>query len=42
MKDGPFEEPGMAIKFVELSGDDLNYLRGFINEQVTSGIKLEL
>ncbi len=42
MEDGPFKEPGMAIKFVELSEDDKSYLRGFIKEQVTSGIKLEL
>jgi hypothetical protein len=42
MEDGPFKEPGMAIKFVELSEEDLNYLRSFIKAQVTSGIKLEL
>jgi len=42
MEDGPFKEPGMAIKFVELSEEDRSYLRSFIQEQVTSGIKLEL
>jgi two-component system chemotaxis response regulator CheY len=42
LEDGPFKEPGMAIKFVELSDDDKNYLRSFIKEQVTSGIKLDL
>ena len=35
---GTFREPGMGLKFIEISEDDQNYLRNFINEQLTSDI----
>jgi len=42
LEDGLFKEPGMAIKFVEISEEDRNYLRSFIKAQVMSGIKIDM
>ncbi len=38
IEDGLFKEPGMAIKFLEISEEDRNYVRSFINDQLTSDI----
>jgi two-component system chemotaxis response regulator CheY len=38
MDDGPFKEPGMGLKFVEISDSDRNYIRGFIKEQITEDL----
>jgi CheY-like chemotaxis protein len=38
IEDGLFTEPGMAIKFLEISEEDRNYVRNFINNQLTSDI----
>ncbi len=38
IEDGLFKEPGMAIKFLEISEEDRNYVRGFIKNQLTSDI----
>jgi twitching motility two-component system response regulator PilH len=37
---GAFREPGMGLKFVEISEDDRIYLRNFINAQLTSDIAI--
>lgn len=36
--EGPFEEPGMGMKFTALSDEDRAYIRAFIKEQLTSDI----
>jgi two-component system, chemotaxis family, chemotaxis protein CheY len=36
--EGPFEEPGMGMKFVEISDADRALIRGFIKEQLTGDI----
>jgi CheY-like chemotaxis protein len=36
---GSSQEPGMGMKFVELSGDDRAFIRAFIKEQLTAGIE---
>jgi two-component system, chemotaxis family, chemotaxis protein CheY len=36
--EGPFEEPGMGMKFVELSDADRALIRAFIKEQLTGDI----
>src|SRR5689334_7777460 len=35
---GAFREPGMGLKFIDISEDVRNYLRSFINEQLISDI----
>ena len=35
---GAFREPGMGLRFIEISEDDQNYLRDFINAQLVSDI----
>ena len=37
--EGPFGEPGMALKFVQITPQDQEQLRLFIREEVTRGIK---
>lgn len=39
MEEGTFREPGMGMKFVEISDEDLSFLRDFINAQITQGIE---
>lgn len=36
--EGPFGEPGMGMKFVEISDQDRAYIRAFIRERLTSNI----
>ncbi len=36
--EGPYQEPGMGIKFVEISDQDRRLIRQFIKEQLTQGI----
>ena len=36
--EGPYKEPGMGIKFVEISDQDRRLIRQFIKEQLTQGI----
>ncbi len=38
LEGGVFREPGMGMKFVEISGEDRKFLRRFIKEQLTSDI----
>jgi CheY-like chemotaxis protein len=38
MEGGAFKEPGMGMKFVEISEEDRSFLRSFISEQLTSDI----
>jgi two-component system chemotaxis response regulator CheY len=38
MQKGTFREPGMGMKFVEISKEDQSFLRSFIMEQLTSDI----
>ncbi len=38
---GPFKEPGMGMKFIEITDSDRNFIRGFIKEQLTRGLSLE-
>jgi CheY-like chemotaxis protein len=38
IEDGLFKEPGMAIKFLEISDEDRDYVRSFIKNQLTSDI----
>jgi len=38
MEEGTFREPGMGMKFVEISNDDRSFLRNFIIEQLTFDI----
>lgn len=40
MERGAFREPGMGLKFIEISAEDRNYLRNFINEQLISDIEI--
>lgn len=37
--EGPFGEPGMALKFIRISPQDQEQLRMFIRDEVTRGIK---
>jgi CheY-like chemotaxis protein len=37
--EGPFEEPGMGLKFTSISAADQEFIRQFIREEVTKGIK---
>ncbi|MBS1128984.1 MAG: response regulator [Nitrospirae bacterium] len=36
--EGPYKEPGMGVKFVEISDRDRRLIRTFINEQLTKDI----
>jgi len=38
---GPFKEPGMGLKFIEIANSDRNFIRGFIKEQLTRGLSPE-
>jgi CheY-like chemotaxis protein len=38
MEEGTFREPGMGMKFVEISKEDRSFLRSFIMEQLTFDI----
>lgn len=38
---GEFREPGMGLKFIDISPDDQNYLRDFINAQLVSDIVVD-
>ncbi len=38
MGQGPFQEPGMGMKFVELAEEDMLFIRNFIKEQLTADI----
>jgi len=40
MDSGDFHEPGMGMKFTEISEDDRNYLRHFIEERLTFDITI--
>ena len=33
---GPLKEPGMGMKFVEISDEDREFIRSFIREQITA------
>lgn len=37
---GPFKEPGMGLKFIEIADSDRNFIRGFIKEQLTKDLSL--
>jgi CheY-like chemotaxis protein len=39
--DGPFMEPGMAVKFTRITGEDREFLRSYIRSEVTQGIVAE-
>jgi two-component system chemotaxis response regulator CheY len=39
MGQGPFKEPGMGMKFVEISEEDRFFIRNFIKEQLTADIE---
>lgn len=39
LEGGAFQEPGMGLKFVEISEGDREFLRTFIQEQLTADIK---
>ena len=41
MERGAFREPGMGLKFIEISEDDRNFLRSFIHGQLTSDILID-
>jgi len=41
IKQGAFQEPGMGLKFVEISDEDRAYLRNFIKDQLTSDILID-
>lgn len=36
--DGPFQEPGMAVKFIRISREDQSFLRQYIHDTVMQGI----
>jgi hypothetical protein len=38
MGGGPFKEPGMGLKFVEIPDADRNFIRSFIKQQLTQDI----
>jgi CheY-like chemotaxis protein len=38
LEEGTFREPGMGMKFIEISEEDRDFLRSFIKEQLTSDI----
>jgi CheY-like chemotaxis protein len=37
--EGPFQEPGMGLKFISIAPEDRDFIRQFIREEVTKGIK---
>jgi len=37
--EGPFKEPGMGLKFISIAPKDHDFIRQFIREEVTKGIK---
>ena len=37
--EGPFKEPGMGLKFISIAPKDQDFIRQFIREEVTKGIK---
>jgi hypothetical protein len=37
--EGPFKEPGMGLKFISIAPRDQDFIRQFIREEVTKGIK---
>ena len=41
MAGGPFKEPGMGLKFVEIADSDRSFIRSFIKEQLTQDISPE-
>jgi YesN/AraC family two-component response regulator len=41
MERGTFREPGMGLKFIEISEGDRNFLRKFIHEQLISDIVID-
>jgi len=40
LEDGVFREPGMGLKFIEISDDDRSFVRTFIREELTSDIMI--
>ena len=42
MEAGQFKEPGMGLKFVDISEEDLNFLRNFIHDQLIADIEMYL
>ena len=40
LEPGDFREPGMGLKFLDISENDREYLRGFINAQLVSDIAM--
>lgn len=38
LEGGPFQEPGMGMKFIDISDEDRNFLRGFIRDHLTADI----
>ena len=40
--EGPFKEPGMGMKFVEISSDDKELIRRFIRDQISKDISPEV
>ncbi len=39
--EGPFKEPGMGLKFISIAPKDQDFIRQFIKEEVTRGVKKE-
>jgi CheY-like chemotaxis protein len=39
--EGPFKEPGMGLKFISIAPKDQDFIRQFIREEVTRGVKQE-
>ena len=39
--EGPFKEPGMGLKFINIAPKDQDFIRQFIREEVTRGVKQE-
>jgi CheY-like chemotaxis protein len=37
--EGPFKEPGMGLKFISMAPEDQDFIRQFIREEATKGIK---
>ncbi len=37
--EGPFKEPGMGLKFIGMASEDKDFIRRFIREEATKGIK---
>lgn len=42
MEGGFFREPGMGMRFVDISPEDRTFVRHFIKEQLTSDIVIGL